>query len=441
VTQKHERSMKKAEGETRDPETEEALSARSYRWGLSFYRFGISAFFAGGGLAWLKNKYKTGIDERMGRMGPGIPRRALWVHAVSVGEVQSALALLGAAGETPLPRVLSTVTATGRAMADRLAPRSTTAIYNPWDVPRFVNRALDALTPKAYVAMETERWPAMLAELRARKIPAFLVNGRLSEKSARRLQGQRAFWRGVLCCFERLMVRFESDREKFLALGVPDRKIVVTGDCKVDALLARRAGTDAEKWKFLRRGNSPLFLAGSTHTGEDEIVLSAFEEVRRTHPEARLLIAPRHPERAPAVAELALRHGRTELLSRLTCDSRGWDTAVVDRIGVLFELYAAVDAAFVGGSLVPRGGQNLMEPALFGIQAAHGPDMTDFPDAPRMDALGASLEVVDAESLAAAWLRSLEPDERERTRKACETYFFSVGGAAARSWAIIESYL
>ncbi|MDR2175939.1 MAG: 3-deoxy-D-manno-octulosonic acid transferase [Synergistaceae bacterium] len=448
--------MKKVEnretGERRDSEAAgealaalDALAARPYRWGLAFYRLGISAFFAGGGLAWLKRKYKVGIGERMGRMGAEVPKNALWVHAVSVGEVQSALALLGAARKAPLPQILSTVTVTGRAMAERLAPAAA-AIYSPWDVPRFVRRALDALAPRAYVAMETERWPAMLAELQARKIPAFLVNGRLSDRSARRLLGQKAFWRGVLCCFERLMVRFESDREKFMALGVPARKIVVTGDCKVDAMLLRRSAADTEKWRSLRREDGPLFLAGSTHEGEDEIVLSAFEKVRRTHPRARLLIAPRHPERAPSVAEAALRRGRTDwktnwktdLFSRLT---PGWDVAVVDRIGVLFELYAAADAAFVGGSLVPRGGQNLMEPALFGIQVTHGPDMADFPDAPRMDALGASLEVGGAESLAEAWLRSLDPDGKERTRRACETCFASVGGAASRSWAVIESYL
>ena len=426
-------------GKARDPETEQALTARPYRWGLSFYKWGISTFFACGGLAWLKKKYKTGVGERMGKMPPGAPKNALWVHAVSVGEVQSAFALLGAAQKKPLHRILSTVTVTGRAMAERLAPHSTTAIYSPWDVPRFVRGALDALEPRAYAAMETERWPAMLAELKARKIPAFLVNGRLSDKSAKRLQKQRAFWRGVLCCFERLMVRFDSDGEKFMALGVPERKIVVTGDCKVDAMLTRKSGTDTEKWKFLRREGGPLFLAGSTHPGEDEIAISAFEKVRQTHPQARLLIAPRHPERAPFVAETALH--RTALLSPLTRPPREWDVAVVDQIGVLFELYAAADAAFIGGSLVPQGGQNPMEPALFGIQVTHGPDMSDFPDAPRMDALGASREVGGAESLADAWLRALEPDETERTRQACETYFSSVGGAASRSLAIIENYI
>jgi 3-deoxy-D-manno-octulosonic-acid transferase len=229
-----------------------------------------------------------------------------------------------------------------------------------------------------------------------------------------------------------------------MALGVPERKIVVTGDCKVDAILARKSGADAEKWKFLRPADGPLFLAGSTHPGEDEIVLSAFERARETLPQARLVVAPRHPGRARSVAETALRRWRTVLLSHLSHLSHSageWDVAVADRIGVLFELYAAADAAFVGGSLVPKGGQNLMEPALFGIQATHGPYMADFPYASRMDALGASLEIGGAEALANAWLRSLEPEERERTRRACETCFASAAGAASRSWAVIEGYL
>ncbi|MDR1048865.1 MAG: hypothetical protein LBL51_03840, partial [Synergistaceae bacterium] len=326
-----------------DASAAEALTAWPYRLGLSFYRLGISAFFAGGGLCWLRKKYKTGLEQRVGNIS-GVPKGALWVHAVSVGEVQSALPLVGEA-EKRLPCVLSTVTATGRGMAERLMP-GTPMIYNPWDVPRFVSRALDALSPRAYAAMETERWPALLAELRARGIPAFLVNGRLSEGSARRLSGQRAFWRGVLCCFEKLLVRFESDRERFLGLGVPEGKIAVTGDCKVDAMFARKAGTDAGKWSRLRRGNAPLFLAGSTHPGEDEIVLEAFRRVRERHPRVRLVVAPRHPERAASVAELARSGLARSRVSPLSDAAGDWDVSVVDRVGVLFELYPAADAAF-----------------------------------------------------------------------------------------------
>ena len=443
-------------------EASEAMAAWPYRLGMCACRFAISAFFAAGGLSRLKKKYKAGIDERMGIFGPDVPKNALWVHAVSVGEVQSALPLLEAAGSRPdLPRILSTVTATGRALAEQLAPRQTTFIYNPWDAPRFVKKALDTLTPRVYVAMETERWPVVLAELHSRGIPAFLVNGRISDNSLKKLLRQRAFWRGVLCCFSLLMVRFESDKKNFLSLGVPEEKIIVTGDCKVDAMLARKDDIAWDslraRWGNLQRGGGPLFVAGSTHAGEDEIVLSAFDKVRRSYPDARLIIAPRHPERAVSVVAKSLPYGKVALLTELETTEttaanqpaaikraiKDWNVMVVNRIGALFDLYAyasddGIGAAFVGGSLVPKGGQNPMEPALFGIQVTHGPDMSDFPDTERMDTSGAALEVHNSAELAEAWLNIMNSDAQERARQACHNYFASVGGAGARTWNIID---
>jgi len=438
-------------------EASEAMAAWPYRLGMFAYKIAISAFFAAGGLPHLKKKYKTGIDERIGLFGPEVPKNALWIHAVSVGEVQSALPLLEAASDRPdLPRILSTVTATGRALAEQIAPRQTTFIYNPWDAPRFVKRALDTLTPSAYVAMETERWPVVLAELHSRGVPAFLVNGRISDDSLKKLLRQRTFWRGVLCCFSLLMVRFESDKKNFLSLGVPEEKIIVTGDCKVDAMLARRDGIAwnslRNKWPNLRRGAGPLLVAGSTHAGEDEIVLAAFDKVRRSYPDARLIRAPRHPERAVSVVAKSLSYGKIALLTELETTeinpasrhaSEDWDVMVVNRIGALFDLYAyasdgGIGAAFVGGSLVPKGGQNPMEPALFGMQVTHGPDMSDFPDTERMDTSGAALEVRNPAELAAAWLDTMKSDAQDRSRQSCHNYFTSIGGAGARSWSIIK---
>jgi 3-deoxy-D-manno-octulosonic-acid transferase len=139
-----------------------------------------------------------------------------------------------------------------------------------------------------------------------------------------------------------------------------------------------------------------------------------------------------------------LPYGETELLTNLDRRDRAatdWDILVVDKIGILFELYSEVDAAFVGGSLVPKGGQNVMEPALFGIPLTHGPNMDSFPDAARMDALGAAQTVENAEQLAAAWLRAMDPGERIRFQKASGEYFASVGGAGSRSWSVIEQFL
>ncbi|NLL37102.1 MAG: 3-deoxy-D-manno-octulosonic acid transferase [Fretibacterium sp.] len=413
---------------------------KTWAWwlGMALYRVGINAFFAGGGLSRLRRKY-SGLDERTGQL-EGTPEGRLWVHAVSVGEVQSAAPLFRLARGDGIPCVLSTVTPTGREMAEQLiGPVADRIFYNPWDRPCYVRRALDALNPRGYIAMETERWPNLLAELRERRIPAFLANGRLSLRSMKKLRPQAAFWREVLSCFTRILVRFEEDAEHFRALGVEDKRLVVTGDCKVGALIARKKEGDPERFAGLRRKDAPLFVAGSTHQGEETVVLEAFRSVLQTKPDARLIVVPRHPERAPVVA-VESSPLETELYSRLP-SSANWDVLVVDRIGVLFDLYAAADAAFVGGSLIPHGGQNMMEPALFGVQTTHGPHTFNFPDTARMDSLGAALLVQNADELGDAWRDVGNAKTRTSYKKACQAYFDSLGGAPERTWEVIRKFL
>lgn len=418
----------------------------AWRAGMAVYRLGMSAFFMAGGLRWLRRKYNVGLDERMGQYSD-VPQGGIWVHAVSVGEVQSASALIKRMlADSQRPCLLSTVTPTGREMAERLLGGTSPfhdrvhKIYSPWDKPAHVASALETLKPSAYIVMETELWPEMLAQLKARGIPAFLANGRISDRSFPRLRRQVPFWRGVLSCFTHLMVRFEEDRERFLALGAPPDRLTVTGDCKVDTLLDRRETARPEDWAHLRRDGGPLLLAGSTHPGEEEVLISAFCRLRRSHPDARLVIVPRHPERALMAVAAALPHPelRADLLSHLRQDS---DVVVVDRIGVLFDLYAAADAAFVGGSLVPKGGQNPFEPVLFGTPMTHGPDMSDFPDTERMDQMGAARCVHNDLELAQAWEEALTPSGRERMSAACRAYFDTLGGAAGRTWEIIKANL
>ena len=316
-------------------------------------------------------------------------------------------------------------------------------IYSPFDTRRFVTRSLDAIKPAIYITMETELWPEILTQLKARNIPAFLANGRLSDKSFNRMKRTKFFWRGVLDCLDKLMVRFNDDRDKFAALGVPSEKIIVTGDCKVDTLLDRRKFTGPEKWGWLKNGKSPLFTAGSTHSGEDEIVISAFRMTRRKFPGARLAIVPRHPERALMTVAAALPYDdvHAELLSRIEPGRNTADIIVVDRIGVLFDLYAASDAVFVGGSLVEKGGQNPFEPALFGLPAVHGPCMTDFPDTDRMDSFGAAMCVHNDSELSRAWCECLDPENVKLSLKNCNAYFNTLGGAAKKTWAEIESFM
>ena len=414
-----------------------------YRCGMELYRSAASTFFSLGGKRWLKKKIPQGFQERMGFYEGTLPEKAFWVHASSVGEVQAAAAFLDLVKKrSAFPGLLSTVTRTGRAMAEQTAGHAVDRmIYAPLDIPRIVRRTLDAVKPSVYVAMEAERWPCILAELKRRGIPAFLVNGRLSDKSAARLAAQQSFWKGVLCCFRLIMVRFESDKEKFLSLGVPENRLLVTGDCKIDTMTTRKTAVDTALENRLRRGEAPLFLAGSTHRGEEETVCQAFEEIRDGNERTRLIIVPRKPERAAEVAALASRYGKTTLYSKLSTSGEEWDIAVVDAVGVLFGLYAVADAAFIGGSLIPHGGQNIMEAGLFEKQVTHGPHMRNFPDAARMDAMGAALSVGNAEELARAWRKSLHQDRKIVTAEACRKYFKTVGGASERSWEAISSFL
>lgn len=359
------------------------------------------------------------------------------MHAVSVGEVQSACPFLEALRRrNPAVRVvLSTTTATGRAMARQLTSHLTEdLLYYPWDVPRIVHRALDAVRPKAYVVLETEVWPAMLWELARRAIPSFLVNGRFSERAVRNFRRHPAFWRSLYDRFTRLMVRSPADRDSLLSIGIGKGKITVTGDCKIDALLLRKKRADLSWARALVGDGHPLFLAGSTHGGEDEIVLEAFAKVRTAFPAARLLLVPRHPERGRAVAALAERVAPAALLSSLGESGAKWTVLVVDKIGVLFDLYGVADGVFVGGSLKPRGGQNIMEPAIFGAPLCHGPFMTDFLDAARdLGVLGVATEIRSADDMAAHWTRNLDPGVRLRAAEAAADYFRTAGGGAEAS--------
>ena len=315
-------------------------------------------------------------------------------------------------------------------------------IYSPFDSKKFVSRALNNINPCAYITMETELWPEMLSQLKARNIPTFLANGRLSEKSFARLKRTKYFWQGVLECFNKLMVRFDDDKRKFLELGVPEDKIIITGDCKVDTLLDRRKTADPEKWRWLKKTpDSPLFTAGSTHQGEDDVVISAFRILRKKFPDSRLAIVPRHPERALMTVASVLPYSdlRAELLSRIDRDNNNYDVIVVDKIGILFDLYAASDSVFIGGSLVNKGGQNPFEPALLGLPAIHGPSMSDFPDTERMDSMGAALCVHNDLELAMTWEESINPEFVKKSLKNCADYFRTLGGAAEKTWREIES--
>lgn len=370
----------------------------------------------------------------------------MWVHAVSVGEVQAAVPFLKAARADGYqgPFVLSTTTQTGKAMAERLGGGLFDLhIYYPWDRRKFVARTLDSLRPALFITAETELWPNMLWECRERAIPAFLINGRISDRTWGRIGGGLTKYAasGVYSLFTELCLRDEEDARRLSAIGVEEKKLHVLGDSKIDALLARKNIAARDGWRE-RFGapNRPIFIAGSTHTGEDEKVLYAFDLLREDAPEARLIIAPRHPERAEAVAALVPEKYITMRLSAL---ADGWDVLIIDKIGVLFDIYGAAYSAFVGGSFADKGGQNILEPLSWGVPVQYGPHMEDFAQASRaFIAMGAAAQVSDERELAGVWRRlAAESSTGEKWLRLSRAYFEKSCGASLRTWKMIKKYL
>ncbi len=397
---------------------------------------------------YLAKKYSQGLNERRGIYSKGFRKylqggKPLWVHSVSVGEVQSALPFIHEVTEAGFPGqvVLSTTTTTGMEMAERLLPSPEVRhFYYPWDIPWIVKRSIDSIEPYAYVVMETEIWPNLIYEMHKRGIPVFLVNGRFSDRSFEKRKGKSGFWCELFSLFTLIMVREESDLNKFKALGVPENKVVVTGDCKVDALIRRAERTDLSRIRSILGDTSPVFMAGSTHTGEDIAVLEAFRILRKTEKTARLILAPRHPERSHKVREMALEYGKVSLLSQNKGDH--WDILVVDSIGYLFEMYGVADGAFVGGSLVPKGGQNILEPALFGIPVAHGPFMEDFREtSEKLGSLGIACIVNTPQELACEWKKALDPSRKKVVKDLSRKFFEEVSGASKLSWDLVMKYI
>ena len=372
--------------------------------------------------------------------------RPFWIHAVSVGEVQAASALINQmrADGFSAPIVLSTTTETGKAMAMRLSRGLFDLhIYYPWDSRKYVRAALDKINPRAFVLMETEIWPNMLWELEARHIPVFLANGRISTRTWKRIQKGviKKLFTQLFGSFAALFVREKTDVAKLLQLGIAKEKIVFTGNFKIDALLERVKPEIKTKWQeILQADKGPLYIAGSTHTGEDELVAYAFEKLKTVQPNARLILAPRHPERTDAIYE---QFKDKFSVCRLSALQENFEIVIIDKIGVLFELYSVAESAFVGGSFTDDGGQNILEPAVWGVPVEYGPHMEDFEEASTAFlSRGISRQLQSADDLAQAWIELATAEaKRKEIAKRCKSYFDENAGAAKKCWQGIKKQL
>ena len=352
----------------------------------------------------------------------------IWVHAVSVGETIASFPLLkGLRARYPGHLlVLTNVTETGRSVALK-SGLADLCLYLPFDYGFAVNAALSKVRPELIILMETELWPNFIAAAAGRGIPVQLANGRISDRSFGRYLRLSWFFRPILQQISALCMQTAEDATRITAIGAAPDAVHVTGNLKYDLSLvqASRERVAEIKKTFSIPGDSFVFTAASTHDGEDEAVLAAYQGLLSGGEARFLILAPRHPERAPAVAELLARKGIPfQFRSRLSGAAlRPGEALLLDTVGELAGLYAASDLVFVGGSLVPTGGHNPLEPASCGVPVLFGPHMENFREiASLFLAAGAGAQVPDAAGLccAVARLAGSDSERLEMGRRGTE---------------------
>ena len=397
---------------------------------------------------------RDGWRERLGRYPETLVARLqeihpVWLHAVSVGEVAAAsvLAALWATRRPTLSLLISTVTGTGREVAKRSFPQAAGVVYFPLDLPIIVHEALAAVSPRLILLTETEIWPNFLRACAVSKIPVVMINGRISPRSFRRYRLVQPFFRHVLQGIDLFCMQSAADAERILALGAQPERVRVVGNLKFDVTHPADASSRAELWRreLKIESGQPVVVAGSTHAGEEEALLRAFIRLRHEFPSLLLILAPRHPGRLAGVEALIAGNGLTAVRRSELAGTRDGERQIVllDTIGELSALYAVGSVTFIGGSLVPRGGHNLLEPALYGRPVLFGPHMENFAEASAYFVeCGAALQVKDAEELAeslAALLR--DPGRRDRMGKAALEALVAHRGACERTVALLEQYV
>jgi len=406
----------------------------------------VSAIFLWRGLR--DRSYWHNFRERFG-FGARLAPHGVWLHAVSVGEVQASAPLVSALSRRypGLPLTVTTFTPTGAARARALFGNLAQVRYVPYDLPGAVRRFFRRVQPRLAVIFETELWPNLYRECGRQRIPLVLASARMSARSAGRYQRLGALFRDTLARTAVVAAQGSGDAERFRALGADPASTHVTGNIKFDFELPEGLAARGARLRARYAAGRPLWVAGSTHGGiEEQAVLAAQQRVRTTHPGTLLVLAPRHPPRFDEVAE-ALRAAGIGFVRRSTGAETGSDAncavLLLDSLGELLDFYAAADVAFVGGSLAPIGGHNLLEPAALGVPILTGPDNSNGAEIARLlIARGAAEVVHDATQLGSRVSELLgDPAARERMGTAGRASVDSNRGALEKLLALIEPLL
>jgi len=399
-----------------------------------------------------RKKYRSGFFEKCGlpaRRAP-LPSRPVWIHAVSVGEVMAAAPLIREIKKryAGVPVLLSTVTETGNLTARRNLKIVDEVMYFPFDYPAVVRRVIAQYNPRIFVTLETEIWPNFLRELKRRGIPSMIVSGRISGKSFKSYHFFRFFFRRVLSGIDCFCMQTEKDCERIIRIGAPAGKVVIAGNIKFDQQMPPITDQEQEEiYKALKIKNGQhVFIAGSTHRGEEEIIIDVFSQIQNRFPGAVLVIAPRHPERFAEVETLLKQKGLSWIRKTALENSAGegaYAIILLDTIGELSKIYSLGTIVFIGGSLVPVGGHNVLEPAVFRKPVIFGRHMANFAEIAKiLQRKNAAVQVAGSDELARQALALLA--DADLRRQIGETAFSVIkdnSGAVKKSVDLLNSLL
>ncbi|MDH5190006.1 MAG: lipid IV(A) 3-deoxy-D-manno-octulosonic acid transferase [Gammaproteobacteria bacterium] len=385
-------------------------------------------------------------SERFGFSTPVFSEKPIWIHAVSVGEVRAAIPLIKSLRATypSIPVLVTTTTPTGSAQVKQVLGEQTQHVYMPFDLPGVIKRFLANVRPRIVVIMETEIWPNLFHYCKQDSVPVVLANARMSKKSAAGYARLSGFVRNVLGDLAFVAAQHDVDATRLIKLGLSPERVQVTGSIKFDIHLPENLDAGVKELKRQLGENRPVWIAASTHSGEDEQILNAFNLVRQTIPDCLLIIVPRHPERFEQVTSLCKHYGfnvvrRSE---RKACDNTT-EIFIGDTMGEMLLFYSVSDVAFIGGSLIEHGGQNPLEASAVGLPVLFGPYTFNFSEIIKLlTEAGAGSEIGSEQELAYGVVRYLKDNElRQKLGSKGKEVVEQNRGALEKLKKVINDYL
>lgn len=398
-----------------------------------------------------RKKYRHSFKQKLGFFPPGTfdkcsgkPR--IWVNAVSVGEIVGVSSIVKAIkGVYPHSSIIiSTGTETGQKMAHQLIKEASCYIYFPLDIPWVVKKTLETIKPDLFITAETEIWPNFLYYAKKIGVKTMLVNGRISKRSIGKYYMGRFFFKKVLRNFDCLSMASRIDSDRIKMIGAPVERVFITGNSKFDTLTCETFSSYEREMreKLSISEGEDVFIAASIHPGEDELIISSYKKLLQEFPELILIIAPRHTKRTTDIEKLLKFYGLNSyyLYSEKCPREKGKPIIIVDTIGELFKIYSVGTIVFCGGSLIPKGGQNILEPAAWGKIVLYGPSMEDFLEGKKLlEGAGAGFVVRNVDEIVSISEKFLKvPQERKLRGEAGREAILNRGGAALKNVGLVK---